>query len=689
MNLIIVESPTKARTLGRFLGQEYVVEPTMGHVMDLPKSKMGVDIEHNFEPEYVLVTKKKDIVGKIKQEAKQASKIYLATDPDREGEAIAYHVKDVVSSSSKFKIQNSKFYRVVFHEITEGAVKHALENPRDVDLKLYHAQQARRVLDRLVGYKLSPLLWRKVRRGLSAGRVQSVTVKLIVEREREIEAFKSEEYWEIYCQVKSQKSKVKNEEFIVKLVKIDDKKAEVKNKEQADGVVSDLHKAEYIVSDIERKEVHKRAPAPFTTSTMAQAASRTYFWSAKKTMSVAQKLYEEGLITYHRTDSLNLSSEAVSSVRTFIEKKYGKEFLPEKPKFYKTSNKLAQEAHEAVRPTDVAKFSIFNFPACYRLAAKQLAGRQFSKELGSDAEKLYGLIWRRFVACQMTDSVFDETTIKVEAIKQDSSIANRYLLTATGQIMKFSGWRVVYGKLEVEEESVQLPEVEKDEVLQLVKVDPQQKFTQPPPRYTEASLIKTLEKLGIGRPSTYAPTISTIQTRQYVEKTEGKFSPTVLGIAVNDFLFKYFPNIVDYKFTARMEDDLDEIANGEKQWVPIISEFWKPFESKVESTEKTAKRVHVEVEKTGDKCPKCKVGEQVVRVGRFGKFLSCSSFPECDWTAPYIEELGIKCPDCSKGEVVARKTRKGKRFFGCSLYPKCKWASWRKPGNPEQPKSIA
>lgn len=645
MNLVIVESPTKARTLSRFLGKDYKIDSTMGHVRDLPKNKIGVDVEKDFTPQYVLITKKKDAIDDIKKDAGEAEKIYLATDPDREGEAIAYHVSEILNGGAKLS-------RIVFHEITEEAVKQALSHARDIDEQLVDAQQARRVLDRLVGYKLSPLLWRKIRKGLSAGRVQSVAVRLIVEREREIEAFVPDEYWDIFAEVKTKVSKP--EAFTAKLIEKNGKKIKVGNKKDADGVVSDLKKSAYSVSSIERKEAVSRPSPPFTTSTMTQAAARSFFWSAKRTMSIAQRLYEEGLITYHRTDSTNLAAEAAAKARAFIEKEYGKKYIPTKARFYKTKSKVAQEAHEAIRPTDV-----------FRQHAR-LEGR-----LEKDAEKLYQLIWRRFVACQMEDARFDETTITVQAKN-----GNTYQLAAYGRVVKFDGYKKVYGDMD---QDVLLPEVARNDKLDLVKIDPQQKFTQPPARYSEASLVKTLEKLGIGRPSTYAPIVSTIQDRQYVEKVEGRFHPTSLGIAVNDFLVKHFPGVVDYKFTAHMEDDLDEIANGKTKWVPVIKDFWEPFSKKLSGVEEKAERVKIETEKTGEVCPKCGEGEQVVRVGRFGKFLSCSRFPECDWSAPHIEKLKMSCPDCKKGEVVIRKTRKGKRFYGCSRYPDCKWASWRKP----------
>ncbi|MDO8503499.1 MAG: type I DNA topoisomerase [bacterium] len=673
MNLIIVESPTKARTLGRFLGKDYQVDSTMGHLVDLPKSQLGVDVEHDFKPEWVEVAKRADAIKTLQSDAKKASKIYLATDPDREGEAIAWHVAGLLKlevGSGKDRTSHisrlTSISRIVFHEITESAVKHALENPGTVNLQLVDAQQARRVLDRLVGYKLSPLLWKKVRTGLSAGRVQSVAVKLIVEREREIEAFRPVEFWEIYVEVskvgKVPKVPKASDTFSVKLVAIEGKKTEVSDGTRAREIVGDLEKALYTVLSVEKKEIKKRPYPPFTTSTMTQSAARTFFWSAKRTMSVAQKLYEEGLITYHRTDSLNLAEQAISAARDFIVQKFGDKFLSETPRRYKTSSRVAQEAHEAVRPTD----------------SRVTSNEEEVISLGADAAKLYALIWKRFVACQMAEAILDQTTIKVNALRQTQGKQVNYLLQTGGQTTKFDGWRKVYGDKFTDGEQ-DLPNVDEGEKLRLIKVDPQQKFTQPPPRYNEASLIKTLEKLGIGRPSTYAPTISTIQARQYVEKIEGAFKPSSVGIAVNDFLVANFPDVFDYQFTARMEGDLDEIANGSKEWVPVIRDFWSPFSKKLESVTENSKRVKIEVEKTGEKCPDCKEGEQVIRVGRFGKFLSCARFPDCDWSANYAEKINMKCPDCREGDVIIKKTRKGRQFYGCSRYPECKFASWKKP----------
>jgi DNA topoisomerase-1 len=647
MKLIIVESPTKAKTLSRFLSSDFEVEATMGHIKDLPKSKLGIEIEHDFKPDYVDVVKRKDIITKLKSKSKKASAIYIASDPDREGEAIAMHVKELLDGKT------SK--RITFHEITEEAVQEAIENPRDIDKNLVDAQIGRRVLDRLVGYKLSPLLWKKVRRGLSAGRVQSVAVRLIVEKEREIEKFKAIEYWEIYAEVKT----TNDSKLTIALIKINDKKAEVSGKAEADKIIKDLNEAGYKILDVKRREVRKNPFPPFTTSTMTQAGSRMFGWSSKKTMSLAQRLYEQGLITYHRTDSLNLNIKAVSKAREFISKEYGKNYLPEKPKLYKTNSKSAQEAHEAIRPTDVN--------------TKTSASVTEQDKFAADEAKLYELIWRRFIACQMEASVYDETTIDVKA--------GIYTLRAGGQIMKFDGWRRVLPAKKADAENVViLPDVSKDEILEKQKVWGDQKFTLPPARYNEASLIKTLEKLGIGRPSTYAPTISTIQLRNYVEKNDQRqFVPTSIGIAVNDFLILNFSDTFDYQFTAGMEGELDDIANGKTAWVKTIKDFWKPFDKKLIDVEKNSQRVKIEAEKLGKKCPDCEEGELVVRTGRFGKFISCSRFPDCKHTEKYLDKVGIKCPDCGKGEVIVKKTGKGRKFFGCTLYPQCKFASWKSP----------
>jgi len=633
MKFIIVESPTKARTLSKFLGSDYLVDSTKGHIMDLPKSKLSIDIENNFKPEYLPIDKKKSTIADLRKKAKLADEIYIASDPDREGEAIAEHVRQILIK------QESKIKRISFHEITQKAVEEAIASPSVVNEDLVDAQIARRVLDRLVGYKLSPLLWKKVRRGLSAGRVQSVAVRLIVDRENDIKAFKPEEYWEIFADLKTESS----QKFTTQLVK-----QEITNKTTADKILKDLEIAKYKVADVKKREVKKNSYPPFTTSTLTQAAARMFGWSAKKTMSAAQKLYEEGLITYHRTDSLNLSIDAVNVARKFIEKEYGKEYLPANAIIYKTNSKSAQEAHEAIRVTDV--------------------NREISSVGGEYGEdKLYDLIRRRFLACQMSQAIYSETTIDVSA--------DKYLLRASGQIMKFDGWRKLFN---IDKEIVLLPDVLKGEELQKEKVWGDQKFTQPPARFNEASLIKTLEKLGIGRPSTYAPIISTIQLRAYVEKKEKNFFPTTIGFAVTEFLTTNFPAELEYGFTAGMEENLDKVALGKLKWTKLMSEFWKPFSKKLESVEKDSVRVKIETEKLGMHCPDCADGELVVRTGRFGKFISCSLFPECKHTEKFLDKVGIKCPDCKEGDVIVKKAKRG-NFFGCSRYPECKYASWKKP----------
>ncbi len=651
-SLIIVESPTKAGTLTKFLGKEYQVVSTMGHLRDLPKQKLFIDVENDFKPEYDLVDQKKEAIKKIKSASKKADKILLATDPDREGEAIAWHTTFILNK------KESDISRIVFHEITKKAIEQAIANPQKINLNLVDAQQARRVLDRLVGYKLSPLLWRKIRRGLSAGRVQSVAVRLIVDREREIEKFVADEYWEIMAKLRKHIGGKRKEvqRFLSKLTKKNGKIIKIENGIQAKEILEELEKAHYEIYQVERKEVKQNSSPPFITSTLQQQAVHKLGFSSKRTMRAAQSLYEKGLITYHRTDSFNLAKEAIEKMRSYINSTYSEKYLPEKPIFYKTKSKVAQEAHEAIRPTDISKH-----PSDVKHRIK-------------DAEKLYSLIWKKALASQMKAAVWDKTKIETQA----ASAKNIYLLSTEGKIIKFDGWLVLYGGKELEKER-ELPEVKKGDDLDLIKLDSEQKFTLPPPRYTEASLIKALEAKGIGRPSTYAPTISTIQNRQYVEKEEKKFKPTPLGTTVNDFLVEYFSNIIDYDFTAQMEGQLDDIANGKRKWVPVIRDFYKPFEKILEGVTKVAKRVQIPTEVTDENCPKCKKGKLVIRIGRFGKFLSCSRFPKCKHTAPYVRKVeGIKCEKCG-GEVVIRKTKKGKQFYGCSNWPKCKWASWRKP----------
>ncbi len=664
-NLVIVESPTKARTLSKYLGEDYRIEASMGHIRDLPKSEIGVDIEKNFEPKYIIPKDKQKRVTELKKLAAQAKTLWLATDPDREGEAIAWHLQNILreSNGKKEKVSSeSTLHRVVFHEITPEAIKEAFEDPRDIDLRLVDAQQARRVLDRLVGYKLSPLLWKKVKSGLSAGRVQSVALRLIVEREKEILAFKPEEYWSVEAELET---KEKQSNFLAALIEQNGKKLAIKNKKEADGHVKALEKADYKVEKITQKEIRKYPAPPFITSTLQQASANRLGLSAKKTMMLAQHLYEHGFITYMRTDSVNLSQQAITSARNYIEQNIGKTYLPASPKFYKTKSKVAQEAHEAIRPTNVT-----------------LTGEKLKTMDGMtrDHVRLYELIWKRMMACQMNEGVLDHTAIDIKA--------DNYLLRATGSVIKFEGWLKIYGKV-VEEEGEDgkkeqvLPKLTEGELLNLLKLLPEQHFTEGPPRYNEASLIKKLEELGIGRPSTYASILSTILERYYVEKKERKFFPTPLGQAVIEFLITNFPDIFDYDFTAGMEDSLDEIARGERKWKPIIEEFFKPFEKKLESVEEKAARVKIATEETDKICPDC--GKPlIIRFGKFGKFLACSGFPECKHTEGLEVSVDAKCPSCG-GDVVMRKTRKGRPFYGCKNWPTCKFASWTKPKTGKEP----
>jgi len=655
MQLVIVESPTKAKTISRFLGKEFKIVASFGHVRDLPEHKFGVDIKNNFKPTYVITPRAKERIKEIEKEAKKAKLVILSTDPDREGEAIAYHLACLLKLGKK-----KPYWRIVFHEITEKAIKEALKNPRKIDMNLVNAQQARRILDRIVGYKLSPLLWRKVAKGLSAGRVQSVALRLIVEREREIQNFKPKEYWTIEATLKKfQAPNSKSQgEFKAVLVKKDGKKLDqfaIKNEKEAKKIVEDLKDAKFKVLKIERKEAKRNPPEPFTTSTMQQTAWQKFSWSAEKTMQIAQQIYEMGYITYHRTDSLNLSELALKMAEDFILKNFGKNYYQQR--VYKTKSKVAQEAHEAIRPTDVEK-----------------TPEVLSEKLNEQQLKLYDLIWRRFLASQMTQAIFDKTEVEI--------LAKNYGFLARGQILKFDGFLKVY-PMKFEEE--ELPELEKGEILEVVKILPLQHFTQPPPRYTEATLIKELEKHGIGRPSTYAPILATIQERNYVKKDEKKrFYPTAVGILVNDLLVKHFPEIVDISFTAKMEDDLDKIANGQKNWVETLKEFYIPFNENLNKKYKEIKGAGI-LEKTEKKCPKC--GAQLlIRVSKYGRFLACSNYPKCKYTFDLENSTGILCPKCKKGEMMKRKSKKGKVFWGCSNYPKCDFVLWEKPTEEKCPR---
>jgi len=758
--LIIVESPTKARTISRFLGKGYTIEASMGHVRDLPKSKLSIDVENNFEPNYIIPVKAKELVAKLKKEAKNASSIILATDEDREGEAISWHLVQALGLGDEIDIkkgdEDKRIKRIVFHEITKSAIEEALKNPRDIDLNQVDAQQARRVLDRLVGYELSPFLWRKIRYGLSAGRVQSVAVRLVVEREREIQNFKQEEYWSIVAKLSKlppprlgegetrparhqqalqaatdvREKDVENKIFEAKLHSINGKalgKMGIVKEPDAKKIVDDLNGAEYQISNIETKEVKRNPAAPFTTSTLQQEAARKFGMSAKQTMVIAQQLYEgiklgseghHGLITYMRTDSLNLASSALTAIKNQIEKEFGKEYALEKPRFYANKSKGAQEAHEAIRPTDIT-----------------FTPEAIANHLDKGQQKIYSIIWKRTIACQMAQAILEQTAVDISA--------TNHVFRANGQTIKFDGFIKAYteGTDDDREEEVEgiLPELKKDEKLKLHELLPLQHFTQPPARYSDATLIKALESHGIGRPSTYAPTLSTIQDRGYVEKIEKRYHPIEIGILVNDMLVENFPEIVDINFTSHIEEELDDIAEGKIKWQEVAREFYEPFKKHLIEKEKTVEK---QVEETDVPCPKCgkmmqikygrngkfmacsdpeckttkplpeeeaKIKEltektkgekcsicaspMTVRKGRFGYFLGCSRYPECKGISKIWNKTGFKCPEClskaerkeNPGDVVERKSRgRGKPFFGCSRYPDCTFITNKKPENEQE-----
>jgi len=661
--LVIVESPAKAKTVGRFLGKGYTVRASVGHVRDLLRSQLSVDVENDFTPKYRVPNEKKTVVKELKGLAKKAEEIYLATDPDREGEAIAWHLMEAAQIEPKIT------KRVVFHEITEPAINEAFSHPRGIDENLVNAQQARRVLDRLVGYSISPILWEKVRSRLSAGRVQSVALRLIVEREREIEAFIPVEYWTIGAEFKPQNLKAT---FLTKLAKIDDVDPALSNEETVKPILVDMEQAAYEITRIKRGERKRRPSPPFITSTLQQEASRKLGFTTKRTMGLAQGLYEgqdvgeggtTGLITYMRTDSTNVAELAQKEAREYVNRKYGADFLPPEAPQYKTKSKGAQEAHEAIRPTSVMldpeKVKPFLEPAMF---------------------KLYQLIWQRFVASQMAAALFD--TLQVEVTGRTN--AHTYLLRASGSAVKFPGFLVVYEEAKnedvksEEEENVRIPAgVAEGQKQELVRLIPEQHFTQPPPRFSEASLVQALEEYGIGRPSTYAPTISTIQQRGYVERVDRRLIPTETGMLVNDLVIQYFPEIVDLNFTARMEEDLDRIASGQAMWVPVMREFYEPFSVTVQKAQAEMPVTNTGPEPIGRACPECGK-ELVIRYGRYGKFISCSGFPECRHTEAWLEKIGITCPK-DGGDIVERKTRKNRVFYGCINYPACDFTSWKKP----------
>lgn len=644
MQLVVVESPTKAATVQKFLGKDYKVLSSYGHIRDLPKSELGIDVEKNFELKYVIPTKSRKTVNFLKKEAEKSESIILATDEDREGEAIAYHLAFVLGLNDE-----KSYRRIVFHEITKPAIEDALKNARKIDVNLVNAQQARRALDRIVGYKLSPFLWKKVARRLSAGRVQSIAVRLVVEREKEIEKFIPQEYWTISVLFKKDKKEL--EAFLIKKDGKSLDKLEIKNKKEADKILKDLKGADYKVINVEKKEVKRNPLPPFMTSSLQQEAWKKFRFPARFTMGLAQNLYERGFITYHRTDSLNLSDQSLFAAEKFITKEYGEKYWAGFPRKFKVKGR-AQEAHEAIRPSYPDK-----------------TPENLKKNINENQYRLYTLIWQRFIAAQMNQAVFDSTTADIEA--------GNYIFRATGQILKFDGFLKVYP---IKYEEKELPALKKEEILKLVKLLSSQHFTQPAARYTEASLIKALEQDGIGRPSTYAPTLSTIQARNYIEKNEQKrFQPTEIGIIVDDLLVNHFPKIVDIKFTANMEKNLDEIANGQKEWAPVIKDFYFPFEENLQKKyEEVVKKDYTEKE-TKKTCPKCKA-PLLVRIGKYGQFYACSKFPKCRHTESLEKNnLKLKCLKCKKGWVVVKRTKKGKIFYGCDQFPECDFAAWDKP----------
>lgn len=707
-NLVIVESPAKARTLSSILGSKYDVLASVGHVRDLPKSQLGVNVDDDFTPRYIVPREKKDVIKKLKESAKSAPTIYLATDPDREGEAISWHLAEAM------ELGPERYQRVEFHEITNDAVKDAFNHPREIDMRLVDAQQGRRVLDRLVGYKISPVLWTKIRRGLSAGRVQSVALKMVVDREREIDAFVPQEYWTIDTRLAKQ-ADADDAAFNARLAALPgQKKAEITTGDQAEAVTADLKQAAFSVREVRKKQQNRRPSPPFTTSTMQQEASRRYGFSAKRTMAVAQQLYEglnipgqgqTGLITYMRTDSLNIAQVARDEARAFVTQRYGGDFMPDEPRFYKTKTKGAQEAHEAIRPT-----SAFRDPASMR------------KSLTPDQFKLYQLIWQRFIASQMADAVFDQVSVDIDA--KAPAQPDPYGLRATASHMRFPGFRQVYieGRdTEDEDEDAErtLPELTAADILRLLEVKPDQHFTEPPPRYTEATLVKALEENGIGRPSTYASIMSTIQDRGYVKKDGRALKPQEIGFIVSDMLTENFPAVVDAGFTARMEDELDDVANGERAWPPVIREFYEPLAEELEKAG-AIERVEQQTDEKCEKCekpmivrwgrfgqflacsgfPECKntkpFGEDaeqpaatdekcdecqspmVVKRGRFGQFLACSRYPECKGSRPILKKVGVACPK-DAGEIVEKRSKKGRTFYSCANYPNCDFTSWSRP----------
>ena len=670
--LVIVESPAKARTVAQILGNKYVVTASQGHIRDLPKGKMGVDLEHDFEPSYVTMKDKQSIVTGLKKAGNQATDIYLATDPDREGEAISWHLQ----TAAQWDREDNPPKRVVFHEITRQAVEEAFQHPRQIDMQLVNAQQARRILDRLVGYQISPLLWRRVQRGLSAGRVQSVALRMVTDREREIEAFVPQESWTLDAQLNKESDPAdKPVPFTATLrsAKGNRKRLNIATEDEARQYEAELKDAAYVVGEVRKRDVRQRPTAPFTTSTMQQEAGRKLRFTAQRTMMVAQQLYEGlplgpegpvGLITYMRTDSTQVAQTAVQEARQFIRERYGKDYLPDKARVYTTRAKAAQEAHEAIRPTSIRRDP-----------------DSLKPHLTSEQFRLYSLIWSRMLASQMADARSEATTADIEATCKESS--NVYIFRATGSVLKFPGFRTLY--LESQDDSAEednarknLPELAAGDRLNCLNLDALQHFTQPPPRYTEATLIKSMEERGIGRPSTYAPTISTLVNRSYVTREQNRLFPTPLGITVVDLLTQFFTDVMDLDFTARMEDELDDVATGGREWVPMLREFYGPFEQALETAQENMPRVKVE-EETDEICDTCG-SPMVIKTGRFGRFIACTGFPDCKTTKPILKKTGASCPKC-EGEIVERSSRgRGRRpFFGCSKYPDCDFISNKRP----------
>lgn len=649
-NLVIVESPKKGKTIEKYLGKNYHVVASQGHVRDLPKSRMGIDVENDFEPKYITIRGKGEIINNLRKEAKKADKIFLATDPDREGEAISWHLANIL------KLDEDKKIRIEFNEITKDAVKKAVANPRAIDMDLVDAQQARRVLDRLVGYEISPILWKNIKWGLSAGRVQSVALKLIVDREEEIKKFISEEYWTVTADLLKDRSKV-----TAKLTLIDGKKAEIKNEEEAGKIEKELEKGKFSVKKVTRSEKKRNPLPPFTTSTLQQDASNKLSFRAGRTMSIAQQLYEGleigrkgqvGLITYMRTDSVRIADSAQQEALKYISDTYGPEYAPSTPKVYK-GKKNIQDAHEAIRPTDVS-----------------ITPDSIKSFLRPEQYKLYKLIWQRFTASQMNSAVLDTVSAEFEN--------GKYILRASGYKVRFDGFMKVYEVKDEDEENTSIPILEEGEELKCSGINPEQHFTQPPARYTEATLVKALEEKGIGRPSTFAPTVSTIETRGYIERDKKQLVPTELGTIVNSIMTEYFKGIVDVEFTAHMEGRLDSVEEGKEEWRKVVSEFYGPLKKDLDHAEKEVSKITIEDEVSDEKCDICGKN-MVVKRGRFGKFLACPDYPECKFTKPIVVKLGVKCPKCGEGEVVEKKSRKGNKFYGCSRYPECDFVSWYEP----------